>query len=118
MTAEIRVVSSMATRRVLAELVSRIEATFPVRISLESVGGVDAAKRVRAGESFDLVILAADVIDDLIASGRIVTGSRVDIAKSAVAIAVRAGAPRPDLNSPERVRISPNSSLTGVSPMR
>jgi molybdate transport system substrate-binding protein len=104
MTSEIRIVSSMATRRVLAELASRVESTLALRVSLESVGGVDAARRVRAGEVFDAIVLAADVIDELIAAGRIVAGSRVDIAKSAVAVAVRAGARRPDLRSPEHVK--------------
>ena len=71
---------------------------------LESVGGVDAAKRVRAGEAFDAVVLAADVIDQLTGEGRIVAGSRVDLARSGVAVAVRAGAARPDIGSEDAVR--------------
>jgi molybdate transport system substrate-binding protein len=94
----------MATRRVLAELVSRFEATSPVRVTLESVGGVDAARRVKAGEPFDAVVLAAGAIDDLIAAGRVVAGSRIDLVRSGIAVAVRAGAPRPDISSPEAVR--------------
>ena len=54
-------ISSMATRRVLAELAQRYEATTGRRAAIEAVGGVDAAKRVRAGEAFDVVALAADV---------------------------------------------------------
>jgi molybdate transport system substrate-binding protein len=102
MTAPLRIVSSMATREVLSELVRSFGASQEV--VLESVGGVEAARRVRAGEPFDAVVLASDVIDQLIAEGRIVAGSRVDLARSGVAIAVRAGAPRPDVGSEDAVR--------------
>ena len=94
----------MATRRLLADLIARFEATSPQRVSLESVGGVDAAKRVMAGEMFDAVVLASDAIERLIAAGRIVAGSRIDVAASAVAVGVRAGAPHPDIGSADAVK--------------
>jgi molybdate transport system substrate-binding protein len=50
---------------------------------------------VQAGERFDLVILASDAIDRLVAEGWL--GSRTDLVRSPVAVAVRSGAPRPDL---------------------
>jgi molybdate transport system substrate-binding protein len=99
----IRIVSSMATRRLLADLTSRVEAVSPLRVSLESVGGVDAARRVRDGEAFDVVVLASDVIEGLTAEGRIIEGSRMDLATSPIAVAVRAGAPRPDISSADAV---------------
>ena len=102
--APIRIVSSMATRRVLSELIARFEAASPLRASLESVGGVDAAKRVRAGEPFDVVVLASNAIDDLIAEGHLVAGSRVDLVNSGVAIAVPAGTPHPDISSADAVK--------------
>ncbi len=92
----------MATRQVLAELVEAVGRSREV--VLESVGGVDAARRVRAGEPIDAVVLAADVIDQLIGEGRIVAGSRVDLARSGVSIAVRAGASRPEIGSEDAVR--------------
>jgi molybdate transport system substrate-binding protein len=104
MTAEIRIISSMATRQLLADLVARFAETSPQRVSVESVGGVDAAKRVNAGGIFDGVVLAANAIDDLIAAGKVVAGSRVDLVQSGVAIAVRAGAPRPDVASEDAVK--------------
>lgn len=91
----------MATRRLLADLTVR----FPGQpVSVESVGGVDAAARVKAGEPFDAVILASDAIDALIATGAVLEGSRVDLVHSEVAIAVRAGAPRPDVSTADGVR--------------
>jgi len=104
MTVPLKIVSSMATREVLAELVAAFEAQSAQAVALESVGGVDAATRVRAGEAFDAVVLASDAIDTLAAEGRIVAGSRVDLARSGVAVAVRAGAPHPDIGSEDAVR--------------
>jgi molybdate transport system substrate-binding protein len=94
----------MATRQVLAELVALYQQTSDLRIATESVGGVDAAKRVRAGEAFDVVVLAANVINELSEAGMIVSGSRVDLVRSGVAIAVRAGSPRIDIGSEDAVR--------------
>jgi len=94
----------MATRQVLAELAAAYEARSSRSVILESVGGVDAAKRVRAGEAFDAVVLASDAIDQLMAESRIVAGSRVDLVRSGVAIAVRAGAARPAIDSEDAVR--------------
>jgi molybdate transport system substrate-binding protein len=92
-------ISSMATRALLAELASAFERECGRGVRIESVGGVDAAKRVAAGEVFDIVALASDAIAKLVAGGHLVAGSEVDIARSGVAVAVRAGAPRPDIAS-------------------
>lgn len=97
-------ISSMATRQVLADMTSAYERETGSKVAIESVGGVDAAKRVRAGERFDVVILASNVVDQLIAEGHALQGSRVDLVRSGVAIAVRAGAPRPDIGSEGAVR--------------
>jgi molybdate transport system substrate-binding protein len=95
----------MATRQVLAELAQTWQAHGGEPIGLESVGGVDAARRVLAGEEpFDVVFLASDAIDKLIATGRVLPGSRIDLVHSGVAVAVRAGTPHPDLSSEDAVR--------------
>ena len=94
----------MATRQVLAALAQSYTQRTGVAVSIESVGGVDAAKRVQAGEAFDAVILASDAIDRLIASGHAVAGSRVDLVHSGVAVAVREGASPPDIGSEEALR--------------
>ncbi|QBK06491.1 ABC transporter substrate-binding protein [Hylemonella gracilis] len=94
----------MATRLLLAELAGAYERVADARVRIESVGGVDAAKRVAAGEAFDVVFLAADAIDKLIAAGHALAGSRVDLVHSGVAVAVQAGAARPDVSSEEAVR--------------
>jgi molybdate transport system substrate-binding protein len=100
----LKLISSMATRQVLAELASAWQAVSGVEVSIESVGGVDAAKRVQAGEAFDGVVLASDVIDKLMASGQVLAASRVDLVRSSVAVAVKAGAPVPDLGTEAALR--------------
>jgi molybdate transport system substrate-binding protein len=97
-------ISSMATRAVLAELTELYRSASSIDVVIESVGGVDAAKRVQAGETFDIVILAADAIDRLIAGGHVVGDSKTDLVRSGVAVAVRAGATRPDIASEDALR--------------
>ncbi|HEV8691953.1 MAG TPA: substrate-binding domain-containing protein [Ideonella sp.] len=99
MTASLTCISSMATRQLLAELGEAWRQRGLGEVSIESVGGVEAARRVSEGESYDLVVLAADAIDKLAAAGRIVEGSRVDLVRSGVAIAVRTGAARPAVDT-------------------
>lgn len=101
---EIKGISSMATRQVLAELVELYGRQCADRVAIESVGGVDAAKRVQAGEVLDVVILASDAIAKLASSGHVVPASQVDLVHSGVAVAVRAGAPVPDISAEDAVR--------------
>ena len=96
-------ISSMATRAVLAELAAGFEARTGMKVVIESVGGVDAAKRVAAGEAFDVVLLASDALDKLMAAGHVLAG-RVNYVHSPVAIAVREGAALPDVGSEAALR--------------
>lgn len=99
-TTALTLISSMATKALLADLVTAYTRQHPdVTVAVTSVGGVDAARRVQAGEAFDIVALASDAIEKLAASGHVVADSRVDMVRSAVAVAVPAGAPVPDIGS-------------------
>ena len=102
----------MATRTLLDELATAYSAETGVPVAIESVGGVDAARRVQEGEAFDVVILSAEAIDKLIAAGRVLPGSRVDLVRSGVAVAVRAGAPRPDLSTEAAVKAAVSAART------
>lgn len=94
----------MATRQLLAELTGMYTQAHGRAVAIESVGGVDAAKRVQAGEVFDVVVLASDAIDKLLVAGHVVPGSKVDLVHSGVAVAVRAGAAQPDIRTEAAVR--------------
>jgi molybdate transport system substrate-binding protein len=104
MTQRLTGISSMATRLLLREITDAYARASGVAVAIESVGGVDALKRVQAGEAFDVVVLASDAIDKLVASGHVVAGSKVDVARSGVAIAVRAGALHPAIDSEDAVK--------------
>lgn len=97
-------ISSMATRQVLAELAASYERLSGQPVAIESIGGVDAARRVQDGEAFDFVVLADGALDKLAASGRIDPASRVGVARSGIAIAVAAGQPHPDVGSDAALR--------------
>ena len=105
MASPIRIISSMATKQVLADLIALYRQAQPdTVIELESVGGVDAAKRVQAGEAFDIVALASNAVAQLTTDGKVVAGSTVDVVRSGVALAVRRGAPHPDIGSEAAVK--------------
>lgn len=97
-------ISSMATRPLLARLAALYEHETGARVSITSIGGVDAARRVRNGEPFDFVVLASDAIEQLAADGRVDAGSRVDVARSGIAVAVASGATRPEIGTEAALR--------------
>ena len=97
--------SSIATREALRELVPMFEKAGGHKVELGFAGGVDIVKRLRAGEGgMDVVILQQSAIDELVQAGALAQGSRTDFASSTVGVAVRAGAPRPDIGSAEAVK--------------
>jgi len=104
MTPRITGLSSMATRRILADLARDYEARTGVRVAFRSIGGVEAAKLVRAGEPTDVVALASKAMQALEAEGHIVEGGVVDFARSEIAIAVPAGSSAPGVESEAAVR--------------
>lgn len=85
----------MATRHLLADLTAAAASAGLPRVELEAVGGVDAARRVAAGEQFDLVFLAADALDALASSGHVDAASLTPLVRSQVAVAVPSGADEP-----------------------
>lgn len=99
-------ISSMATRQVLAELAVSYEQLSGRPVVIESVGGVDAVRRVEDGEAFDIVVLAADALDLLAVAGRVDPASRVAFVQSGIGVAVAAGQPRPNLRTEAELRDS------------
>ncbi|WP_242473130.1 substrate-binding domain-containing protein [Rhodoferax fermentans] len=97
-------ISSMATRQLLVELTQAYAQRSGQVVQIESVGGVDAAKRVQAGEVFDLVVLASDAMAKLIAAGYVSAVSLTPLVHSGVAVAVPVGSASLDISSEEAVR--------------
>ncbi len=94
----------MATRDLLAELSAGSSREMSQPVIAEAAGGIDIAKRVQAGEAVDIVALAANVIDKLILEGKLLEGSRVDLVKSGIGVAVRKGATRYNVSSENAVK--------------
>ncbi len=97
-------ISSMATRSLLARLAAAYEHETGTRVAITSVGGVDAARRVREGEPFDFLVLASDAIERLAADGHVDPRSRVAIARSGIAVAIAAGCVRPEIGTDAALR--------------
>lgn len=108
-------ISSMATR----ELLLRLNAEFAksnlpdaCQIQLTAIGGVDAAKRIRAGDAFDIVVLADNVIGQLVGEGLLLQDTRADLAVSKIVVGVKAGSSLPNLRSADEVKAAVLSSRT------
>lgn len=102
--AEIKVISTRATEELYRELVPRFEKASGHTVTTVFTGTQDVQKRIAAGEVYDVIIMVDSAIDDYIGSGKVVAGSRVDIARATIGVGVRAGLPKPDIGSAEALR--------------
>ncbi len=103
MSRPLKLISSMATRELLAALAARYQQQFARQVITAAAGGVDVARRVESGEAVDVVVLAAGAIDKLISQGKLLPG-RIDLVQSGIALAVRAGASLPAVATEDEVR--------------
>jgi molybdate transport system substrate-binding protein len=99
--AEIKVLTAGAFKQVLLALVPAYEKQTGNKVTVENdtVGAV--VKRIKSGDTFDVVIVSPAAVDDLAKDGKVVAGSRSDLAKVGVGIVVKEGAARPDISSVE-----------------
>src|SRR6516225_7987295 len=102
--AELKVLSTQATEDTYRELVPQFEKATGYTVTTIFTGTLDAQKRLAAGESYDMIIMAGPSVDAQIKAGKVVAGSRVDIAKSGVGVGVPKGAPRPDIGTSEALK--------------
>lgn len=110
--AEIKVLSSNAMSDVMADLLPEFERTSGHKV-VATYGPTPAVmSRIKAGEPADVVILGRQSIDELKKIGKVVPGSEADLAKTSVGIAVRAGAPKPDISTVEAFK---NAMLSAQS---
>jgi molybdate transport system substrate-binding protein len=100
----LKLLTSMASRELLRDLAARFEGATSQGVSVEAAGGVEVAKRIRGGEAADIVVLARNAIEGLAQAGSLIGTSITDIAQSGIAVAVRAGAPAPDVATEESLK--------------
>src|ERR1700704_4590250 len=102
--AELLVVVSDGMKPSVEELVPQIEHSIGHKLAIQFNSSKVLRDKVQSGEPFDAAILTSDVIDDLIKQGKIAAGSRTDIARTGMGVGVRAGAPKPDVSTPEALK--------------
>jgi molybdate transport system substrate-binding protein len=96
---ELRVVSGNGARAAIQELVSQFERASGHKVALHFEVNAALRRKIEAGEAFDVAVLNPPVLDALINAGKVVAETRADIGRAGLGVAVRAGAPKPDISS-------------------
>src|SRR5713101_10074595 len=97
--AEITVIASTAMREVMEELVPMFERASGHKVTVSFLSGAVLPGKVKDGAQADLVVTTPATIDDLVAAGKVVANTRADFVRSGAGVAVRAGAPKPDVST-------------------
>jgi molybdate transport system substrate-binding protein len=102
--ADIKVISSTGMSTMFKQLLPVFEQGSGHKVTVSYDTSNIILRRLQGGETADLVILTAPLIDQLMQQGKVVSGSRVDLARSGIGVAVREGAPRPDISNLENFK--------------
>ena len=102
--ADITVLATAGVKEAYLALVPQFEKASGNKVATTWTGTAELMKRMKAGEAFDAVIGPSNALEELTDTGRLMAGSRADVARSLVGVAVRAGAPKPDVSSPDALR--------------
>jgi molybdate transport system substrate-binding protein len=100
----LRVLSTLALKGAVRGLAGQYQAAGGVRIDADFAPTLALLERLRAGEAADVVILTREGLDDVVREGRVAAESCVDLARSFVGIAVKAGAAHPDISTEAKLR--------------
>lgn len=98
---EIQVISSVGMKAVLEEIRPQFERATGHTLALTFGTSVPLKRQIDAGETFDVVVLTPSIVEDLEKEGKVAPATRADIAKSGLGVAIRKGAPKPDISTPE-----------------
>jgi molybdate transport system substrate-binding protein len=105
-TTPVRMLVSNGVKAALDDLKPQCERAIgrPLAIQFGSTTGLK--QKIDGGEAFDVTLLTTEAIDSLIKEGKLEAGTRVDLARCGVGLAVRSGAPKPDIRTPEALKRS------------
>jgi molybdate transport system substrate-binding protein len=101
---EIRVLCSNGMKAVVEEVRPQMERAVGHPLSIEFSSTASLKEKIDAGAAFDVAILTSEVLDALAKEHKIVAGTRANVARAGVGIGVRAGAPKPDISTPEMLK--------------
>ena len=102
--AEIVVWSTISAKEALIELVPEFEHASGHKVAITYAGGTELAKRISGGTSGDLFIGPEEFSGPLITEGKLAGGTRTAFARSSTGLAVRAGAPKPDIGTADKLK--------------
>jgi molybdate transport system substrate-binding protein len=111
---EIKVLSSQAIKEAYLAFAPEFERISGHKLNTTWNGTVDILKKLRADETFDMVILVTPSMEEMIKEGKIVANSRVDLVRSGIAIAVPLGAPKPDISSTDAIKRALLATQKGI----
>jgi molybdate transport system substrate-binding protein len=101
---EIRMLCSNGMKAVVEEVRPQMERAIGHPLSIEFSSTASFKEKIDAGAAFDVAILTSEAIDGLTKQGKIVAGTRADVARTGVGIGVRAGAPKADISTPDKLK--------------
>jgi molybdate transport system substrate-binding protein len=101
---DLRVLISDGMKAVIEADTAQIEYAVGRKLDAQFNSSKNLRDKIRAGEPFDAAILTSDVLDELAKQGKIAAGSRVAISRTGIGIGVRAGAPKPNIGTPEALK--------------
>jgi molybdate transport system substrate-binding protein len=103
-SADIKLLAAGGVQDVFAELVPKFEKSSGNKVTITWTGGADIRKRISAGEKYDLIVTTGEDIDTFIQQGKVSQSSRMDLVKSGIGVATRAGSAKPDISSGEALK--------------
>ena len=102
--AQLNLLASTALQTVLDEVLAQHERASGDKVAVTIASSATILAKLKAGETPDLVILTKEGIDELIKQGKVVAASRAEIASAGLGIAVKRGAPKPDISSADALK--------------
>ena len=109
---EIRILCSNGIRAVMEELAPQFEQATKHKVTITYGLAAALQRQIEAGEPFDVAVLTPFSIDDLVKQGKVAGDSRTVLARSAIALAIRAGADKPDIRTTEALKRTLTSSTS------
>ena len=103
-SAEVKVLSVQPLRTFLDELGPEFQRATGHKLVIKYDVSAALKRHIDAGETFDVALILPGIIDELLQQGKVAAGSRIDIARAAVGVAVKRGSPKPDISSAEALK--------------
>jgi molybdate transport system substrate-binding protein len=102
--AEVKVLTAGAFRQVVDALVPNYERHTGNHVTVDNGTTGQLKKRIADGETFDILVITPVVVDEMIVSGKVAAGSKINLANVGMGVVVKEGAPKPDISTVEKFK--------------